>query len=350
MSHLGEKDFTNRLDYIQAQKDLIHKGLYGGLPCEDLIIKGGEGSKGGKVIGHTKSGKPIYANANHPEHKDFTSGEHQEAADTHFQMSKKRQSAATPHHMKQIKHHVDKQKEAEGGKEGTFEHHRMMAGYHASKEQEIADTQEDFRSSSDKQLHESADEMEAERKKHQDKEHEHKEKAKKLHDPKKHGDWNSTLPKEKDALEYGAKHDVKKAEGDNFDGTFDKAMTAEAGEGVTQKESVEHNPKDMQNAKPSDLKKAYEILGLNYQENDIQKGGIGSGKKLGQTASGKHIFTSSFDKPHGDFSQQDHEDAERIHRKEADKFKSKKTDNDRAMYKHHAEQAQKHSDAANINN
>ena len=83
MSHLGEKDFTNRLDYIQAQKDLIHKGLYGGLPCEDVIMKGGEGSKGGKVIGHTKSGKPIYENAKHASHREFTSSEHKEAIDFH---------------------------------------------------------------------------------------------------------------------------------------------------------------------------------------------------------------------------------------------------------------------------
>jgi hypothetical protein len=43
----------------------------------------GEGSRGGKIIGHTKTGKPIYENADHPEHKDFTSKEHQDAADLH---------------------------------------------------------------------------------------------------------------------------------------------------------------------------------------------------------------------------------------------------------------------------
>lgn len=51
----------------------------------ELIEKGGEGSKGGKVIGHTKSGKPIYAHkdANHEHYKNFTPSEHREAAEFH---------------------------------------------------------------------------------------------------------------------------------------------------------------------------------------------------------------------------------------------------------------------------
>ena len=44
---------------------------------------GGEGSRGGKVIGHTSSGKPIYLNPKHAAHGDFTKQEHTEAANTH---------------------------------------------------------------------------------------------------------------------------------------------------------------------------------------------------------------------------------------------------------------------------
>lgn len=51
---------------------------------EDSIEKGGEGSRGGKIIGHTKSGKPIYESANHESHKDFTSDEHREADKMHY--------------------------------------------------------------------------------------------------------------------------------------------------------------------------------------------------------------------------------------------------------------------------
>lgn len=48
---------------------------------EDTLEKGvtGEGSRGGHIIGHTKSGKPIYQNFNHPEHKSFTSQDHEDA-------------------------------------------------------------------------------------------------------------------------------------------------------------------------------------------------------------------------------------------------------------------------------
>jgi len=50
------------------------------LSAQKDLEKGGEGSKGGKVIGHTKSGKPIYAhNAFNIKHKEFTSSDHQEA-------------------------------------------------------------------------------------------------------------------------------------------------------------------------------------------------------------------------------------------------------------------------------
>lgn len=51
------------------------------------LEKGGEGSKGGKVIGHTKSGKPIYDTYSHPEHKHFTAQDHMDANTTHHDLS-----------------------------------------------------------------------------------------------------------------------------------------------------------------------------------------------------------------------------------------------------------------------
>lgn len=50
---------------------------------ENDIEKGGEGSKGGKVVGHTKSGKPIYSSFSHEEHKGFTSEDHMDASNLH---------------------------------------------------------------------------------------------------------------------------------------------------------------------------------------------------------------------------------------------------------------------------
>jgi hypothetical protein len=43
------------------------------------IEKGGEGSRGGKIIGHTKSGKPIYADSNQNDYGKFSKQEHSEA-------------------------------------------------------------------------------------------------------------------------------------------------------------------------------------------------------------------------------------------------------------------------------
>ena len=67
---------------------------------EDCLEKGGEGSKGGKVIGHTKSGKPIYQqtariqgreriNKFSDQHKDYSKQDHEDAAELHSQLAKK---------------------------------------------------------------------------------------------------------------------------------------------------------------------------------------------------------------------------------------------------------------------
>ncbi len=47
-----------------------------------------EGSRGGKIIGRTKSGKPIYATGANKLHSDFTPKEHKEAFDAHMKLSK----------------------------------------------------------------------------------------------------------------------------------------------------------------------------------------------------------------------------------------------------------------------
>jgi len=54
---------------------------------DDLIKAAtGEGSRGGKIIGHTRSGKPIYMNAGNRAHKDFTKEDHQDAHDKHYHL------------------------------------------------------------------------------------------------------------------------------------------------------------------------------------------------------------------------------------------------------------------------
>jgi 8-oxo-dGTP pyrophosphatase MutT (NUDIX family) len=61
--------------------------------AESLFKAGdGEGSKGGHVIGHTKSGKPIYASSSHPEHAKFSPQEHTEAMNHHYEIWSKTQA------------------------------------------------------------------------------------------------------------------------------------------------------------------------------------------------------------------------------------------------------------------
>ena len=62
----------------------------------------GPGSRGGKIIGHTKSGKPVYMNHNHPSHKEFTATEHIQAKNVHFAASKMGNKEA---HKKAMDHH-----------------------------------------------------------------------------------------------------------------------------------------------------------------------------------------------------------------------------------------------------
>lgn len=75
---------------------LVWKGRAGGdvrltLDAADAILDeddersdaGGEGSRGGHIVGHTKTGKPIYEQQNHPSHEKFSAGEHLEAMHAH---------------------------------------------------------------------------------------------------------------------------------------------------------------------------------------------------------------------------------------------------------------------------
>lgn len=131
---------------------------------------------------------------------------------------------ANTHENRKLGRVGQKYKEGKEDEKDDFNHHRLMAGYHSIKEKQISDEQEDLKSSSDKNLHKRAEEMEKERKYHAQKEGEHAKRAHELHNPSKHGSWNSTIPSEDKVLKYGEfqkqssqsevehKHDLK--EGD----------------------------------------------------------------------------------------------------------------------------------------
>lgn len=56
----------------------------------------GEGTRGGLIIGHTKSGKPIYA-GHHESHDRFSSEEHREASKAHAKTAQKYYKEASAH-------------------------------------------------------------------------------------------------------------------------------------------------------------------------------------------------------------------------------------------------------------
>jgi hypothetical protein len=74
---------------VESQVLAINKALEIVLSIEDNIEKAGEGSRGGKIIGHTKSGKPVYDRFDHSAHRGFSVDDHEDAVWENSELSKK---------------------------------------------------------------------------------------------------------------------------------------------------------------------------------------------------------------------------------------------------------------------
>lgn len=86
-AHMIKTQLDNKLE-----KGIIDQLLYDkAIEQLDNIVKGGEGSKGGKIIGHTKSGKPIYdiKPGTSKKYKDFTKEDHLDAQRLHNSVNTK---------------------------------------------------------------------------------------------------------------------------------------------------------------------------------------------------------------------------------------------------------------------
>ena len=81
--HVSEIDNNEQSDEaVKPDKEKVQKAFY--VLSADYIEKS-EGSRGGKVIGHTKSGKPVYE-GKHPReysHKEFSPKDHKDASKIH---------------------------------------------------------------------------------------------------------------------------------------------------------------------------------------------------------------------------------------------------------------------------
>ena len=68
------------------------------------------GPHGGKIIGRTESGKPIYDKHDHAAHKDFSAKDHKDASQLHQYMalSNQRKPTLNAHHWAQHEGHEKK--------------------------------------------------------------------------------------------------------------------------------------------------------------------------------------------------------------------------------------------------
>jgi hypothetical protein len=95
---------------------------------DEELKKGGEGSKGGKIIGHTKSGKPIYENHLHSSHEKFNKQDHLDAKEHHMKYLRDNlplggdKDTEYTGHSKAATHHHEKAKTAEGKGYGVNGH------------------------------------------------------------------------------------------------------------------------------------------------------------------------------------------------------------------------------------
>lgn len=87
----------------------------------------------------------------------------------------------------------------------SFEHHRLMAGYHETKAKYHGKVASNFKGSSDKEVQAGAGHHEQRASHHSSKSEHHLKQAKEKHNPKEHGSWNSTIPKEHISTAYGEK-------------------------------------------------------------------------------------------------------------------------------------------------
>ncbi len=123
--------------YTEDMNDLI----------EDLN-KGGEGSRGGNVMGHTRSGKPIYDKAGHASHSKFNTEDHRDALafhlHTHTTSKKSGNTKQSDKSLKEAKKHLNKVPKntpdletATGGGPSPLDH---VMGQHRKKRMKLFET------------------------------------------------------------------------------------------------------------------------------------------------------------------------------------------------------------------
>lgn len=260
------------------------------------LEKGGEGSKGGKVIGHTKSGKPIYDTASHEGHKDFSGQDHREARAVHEKKAMKHydtmHTAGVPvnkrrasgqkytNHMNQANSHMESayskdngiSKAMEAGSITGTETHNQSLTQQSLKQESITGTE----------------------------------------GKKKKRDYKKLLA------------NLRKRRGEDSDGVIRDLSKGEVIEALVEE--------------GLDQESAERVFELS---DAIEKAeGSRGGKVIGHTKSGKPIYQSShFESNHKGFSKEDHADAHKVHRELAGKAQGEGRFGD---VEHHKQAAKTH--------
>jgi hypothetical protein len=259
-------------DHIKQQQELVKSNLYG----EDAIEKGGEGSKGGKVTGHTKSGKAIYATEDDVSHPD--------KFEAHL---KKHGIKYAESGSSFVMSHEDYKRVREGApktKSSTFydkiPQHTHGTGFgirgvdSVDKEKESVDKR--------KVKHEASQQKE-------------KEKAEHDHKQVKRISGDDTL--ERDGYDANDRplYISKNKDQQDIEHTTDKKGNVYRHDGVTSKKIGNVN---------EDIKKSEE--GAKKKPSEVKEV---KEKKVGKTASDKDIYDNPESDNHKDFTSQDHRDA-----------------------------------------
>lgn len=315
----NQSQFGEDFNYNEIGKRNTSKHL---LKSYGIDIEKAEGSRGGRVIGHTKSGKPIY---NHfGENKDFTGEDHLDASTLHSKLRSDGQIQHVAHHEEMKNMHHDAAHEindfGEGGKyykqkamttgntpgKETVEKGGVGSGRHVSKlsDEELSHHYEIESPSSNESHSERFKEL-------------HKELLNREKDPKS----KFYVDKDKEGSKGGKVAHKKLSEKLKPISHEEKKMNEERGksystEGKTNKELIAEKDK----VQKSDLNKAFETLGVETIE---KSEGSKGGQIIGHTKSGKPIYDShhSPSEAYGKFTKQDHLDAVETNKK-AHKFHS----------------------------
>ena len=111
----------------------------------------GPGSRGGHVIGHTKSGKPIYDTAQHESHRGFSEEDHRQAMSHHSDII-----ATTRQKIADVRAKVPNWNPPQQVRDFLEHHHHQMIRHQNSMSSKMADEQRKKINGSIKKSHEDA--------------------------------------------------------------------------------------------------------------------------------------------------------------------------------------------------